>query len=409
MISAAAPVDHSVRTPDSALLAEVVRRFGTPVYLYDLDRIRSQVARLRSALPPGVDVLYSVKANPLPELCRLLAGCGLGAEVASPGELRIALAAGFPPSQILVNGPYKHPDLLTVGGLTLSVDSVTELAQLADRRQPHRVVLRLRPDFDPAGVIPMGPGSRFGIPVNELAEARALLRSGALQAVGFHVYGGSQILRAGDAVSNLRRAFELSRRAAEVTGITPEVVGLGGGFGTPYGPHQPYELDLGPVGHELRRIRGNAGAARLMIELGRYLVAPAGWYLTRVVSEQHYSGRIAAVVDGGTHHRPDLCGLDVARRSFPPLVLGTGDGHTAGRRPTDVVGCLCLPWDVLAQDVALPPLRVGDVLAFANCGAYGVSAAPHSFIGHAPPAEVIFDSTASTAGIDPLRPAGDLT
>lgn len=394
----AVAVDHPpAQQGNDALLLDIVRRFGTPVYAYDLDRIRTQVAGLRAALPPGVQVLYSVKANPRLELCHLLAENGLGAEVASPGELNTALQAGFPPEQIMVNGPYKHPDLLvaaaTLPELTLSVDSMSELAQLVDRNEPQRVVLRLRPDYDPACVIPMGPVSRFGIPASELPEARTLLRRGALEAVGFHVYGGSQILRAEDAVANLDRAFDLSLRAAESTGITPQVFGLGGGFGIPYGPHQSYELDLGPVGAELRRLSQTAGAARLMLELGRYLVAPAGWYLTTVVAEQHYSGRVAAVVDGGTHHRPDLCGLDLPHKSFPPRVLTATDRSALAGEPTDVVGCLCLPWDVLADNAVLPRLRTGDVLAFANSGAYGLSAAPHSFIGHAPPVEVFFDHT----------------
>ncbi|MFI6503979.1 diaminopimelate decarboxylase [Nonomuraea typhae] len=373
---------------DLRRLAGLAREYGTPLYAFDLDRVRAQVAGLRAALPEGVGVLYSVKANPLPRICAVLAGLGLGAEVASPGELRAALAAGFGAEQILVSGPYKHPGLLTVPGVRVSVDSVSELAQLADRGTAHALLLRVRPDFAPACGIPMGPVSRFGIPAAELAHAGAILRGSDLDVIGFHVYPGSQNLRAADAVANLRNAYELTVRAAGSTGVDPRVLDLGGGFGIPYGPREPRPLDLGPVGDELARIQSCAPGVDLLLELGRYLVAAAGWYVTRVVAEQHYDGRVGVVVDGGTHHRPDLCGLDLARASFPPLLLGSPAGPG---RTTDVTGCLCLPWDVLAEGVTMPAVQAGDLLAFANSGAYGLSAAPHSFISHPPPAQITFD------------------
>lgn len=379
---------------NAAALLEVVHKYGTPAYAYDLDRVRVQVAGLRAALPADIDLLYSLKANPLPDLCRLLAGCGFGAEVASPGELRAALAAGIHPARVLVNGPYKHPDVLATAAAspetTLSVDSISELTQLAEAGPAWRIVLRLRPDFDPAGELPFGPACRFGIPFDELAEVPALLGQSALRMAGFHIYAGTQVTRPEDIVANLRDTYDLASRAAEVTGCTPEVIGLGGGFGIPYGPEQPHDLDLRPVGTELRRLRGLAGTTRLMLELGRYLVAPAGWYLTKVVGEQHCRDRPAVVVDGGIHHRPDLCGLDLPRKSFAPLVFPAGR-QPEGQAVVDIVGCLCLPWDVLASEVKLPPLRPGDILAFPNSGAYGLTAAPTSFISHPPPAEAVFD------------------
>ncbi|MFI9550583.1 hypothetical protein [Nonomuraea endophytica] len=383
MADRAATVDHLREH-----LAGLAREHGTPLYVFDLDRVRAQVAALRANLPAGMGLLYSVKANPLPRICALLAELGLGAEVASPGELNVAREAGFDRRRILVNGPYKHPDLLAARAAMLSVDSVSELTQLAARGTPNPLLLRLRPDFAPACGIPMGPASRFGIPTAELGEVAVVLREAPLKVVGFHVYTGSQHLRAADAIANLRAAHALSSRAADVTGVVPRLLDLGGGFGIPYGPREPYPLDLGPIGQALERIQARSPGVEIVLELGRHLVAEAGWYVTRVVAEQHYDGRVGVVVDGGTHHRPDLCGLDLPRTSFPPVLLGPVRGPAT---KTDVVGCLCLPWDVLADDVLLPPVRVGDLLAFANSGAYGLSAAPHSFISHPPPAQVTFE------------------
>ncbi|HMC64224.1 MAG TPA: hypothetical protein VKI65_04730, partial [Gemmataceae bacterium] len=212
----------------------------------------------------------------------------------------------------------------------------------------------------------------------------------------FHIFAGSQVLSPEGIVHHLRGAFDQAMRAAEVLGLAPEVLNLGGGFGTPYGP-EDQELDLTPVAEALRTLQGRAGSARLMLELGRYLVAPAGWYLTTVIARQTHGGRPAVVVDGGTHQRGDMCGLGLRTRSYAPVVLAE---RNAPPSATDVLGCLSLPGDVLAEAAVLPPLGLGDVLAFPNAGAYGLGASPFSFHGHPAPAEVAFTGTR----IEPLRP-----
>ena len=203
------------------------------------------------------------------------------------------------------------------------------------------------------------------------------------------------MLDAAGVIHHLRGGLELSLRAAAVLGITPEVIDLGGGFGIPYGP-EDRELDLAAVAAELSSLAEQAAPARLVVELGRYIVAPAGWYLTAVIARQTHGGRPAVVVDGGSHQRGDLCGLGLRQRAFAPVVL---DPRGATRTPTDVLGCLSLPADVLAEARALPELAPGDVLAFANAGAYGLGASPFSFHAHPAPAEVAFEETR----IDVLR------
>jgi diaminopimelate decarboxylase len=372
-------------------LREVVRRYGTPTYAYDLSRIRGQIARLSGTLPPSVEVLYSLKANASLGLCGFIAGCGLGADVASAGELVTAMEAGFPPGRILVSGPDKSPALLDLLGLVpdalLSLDSVSELETLAARGRGQRVLLRLRPDFCSFAHCAAGPGSRFGLPFEDVPRCREHLASPRARVVGFHVFSGSQVLDAAGVIHHLRGGLELSVRAASSLGITPEVIDLGGGFGIPYGP-EDRELDLAAVAAELRSLAEQAAPARLLVELGRYVVAPAGWYLTAVIARQTHGGRPAVVVDGGSHQRGDLCGLGLRQRAFPPVVL---DPRGAARMPTDVLGCLSLPADVLAEARALPELAPGDVLAFANAGAYGLGASPFSFHVHPAPAEVAFE------------------
>jgi diaminopimelate decarboxylase len=381
-----APVAAPVET-----LREVVRRYGTPTYAYDLEQIRAQIARLKGTLPDSVEILYSLKANPSLGLCGFIAGCGLGADVASAGELITALEAGFSPERILISGPDKSPALLellpSVPNAILSLDSLSELETLATVGTGQKALLRLRPDFCSFASCSAGPDSRFGLRIEDVPRCRDHLGSRRVRVVGFHVFSGSQVLDASGVNHHLRNGLDLSLRAASVLGITPEVIDLGGGFGIPYGP-QDREMDLHAVAAELSALADRAAPARLVVELGRYIVAPAGWYLTTVIARQAHGGRPAVVVDGGSHQRTDLCGVGLRQRAFAPVVLAPRSSEV---EPTDVLGCLSLPADVLAEARALPELVPGDVLAFPNAGAYGLGAAPFSFHAHPAPAEVAFE------------------
>ena len=409
------PVVVAARGPFQELL-QIARHYGTPTYAYDVSCLRRQVADLQATFPAGVDVLYSLKANPSLGLCSLIAGWGLGADVASVGELLTALEAGFPAERILVGGPYKSPETLaylrSLPEVLLSVDSLGELQVLADQQQPFRVLLRLRPDFPSPAVVGMGPDSRFGIPYADLHRCRAYLTSSsAIKVIGFHVFSGSQVLDEAALVRHLRGAVDLSLRAADVLGLVPRILNVGGGFGVPYGS-EDQALNLNPIAQELSRLLERVSPAQLVLELGRYLVAQAGWYLTTVATCQGDGRRQTVVVDGGIHQRADLCGLGLRTHALPPLALsaraplpgeaissevravdgipGSNDeNHTS--LPTSVWGCLCLPDDVLVEACALPRLATGDVLAFPNAGAYGLSASPALFLSHPAPAEVAFD------------------
>ncbi len=372
------------------VLREVVRQYGTPTYAYDLQRIRTQVRRLRDELPAAVEFFYSFKANPALGLCGFLADCGLGADVASAAEIVTAREAGFAADRLLVTGPDRSPALLaelrSTPSAIVSIDSLSELQQLAAQGLPNPAVLRLRPDFRCQAVCTAGPDARFGLLFDELERCRQFIGPRGVRVIGFHVFAGSQVLDAGAVVQHLRDALDESLRAAAVLGLAPEVIDLGGGFGVPYAPGER-ELDLGPIGEALDAIVRRAAPARILMELGRYFVAQSGWYLTTVLAQQRQAGRRAVVVDGGTHQRGDMCGIGL-RHKATPVALAI---PTAPLAPTDVLGCLSHPGDVLAEAYPLPPLAPGDGLAFPNAGAYGLCASPWAFNGHPIAAEVAFD------------------
>jgi diaminopimelate decarboxylase len=374
------------------LLARIAEQYGTPTYAFDKRRLQSQVLKLQQYLPSAVEILYSLKANASLGICDIFAQSGIGADVASAGELATAVAAGFSPDRIFVAGPWKLAEtieqLRDLPEAIVSVDSPSELRMLVDQKIPNRVVIRLRPDFSSAAVVTAGKESRFGFLFDDLDQSYEIVHSGKVDVVGFHIFAGSQVLRAEGIIDHLHRSFDLSRRAAEILDVTPVLLNLGGGFGIPYGQNDP-GLELEPVGAELAKLLDLAAPARIVLELGRFLVAEAGWYLTSVVGQQTHQGRPAALVDGGTHQRADMCGLCLRTRANPPLVLGETSLPTI---PTDVLGCLSLPADVLAEAALLPPLEPGMVLAFATAGAYGMWSSPSMFHGSPLPAEVAFEN-----------------
>jgi diaminopimelate decarboxylase len=379
--------------PARTALCEVVRRHGTPTYAFDVPRCLAQVARLRDQLPAEVDVLYSLKANASLGICDIFAKSGVGADVASAGELATAREAGFAPERIFVAGPWKSAEtvahLRELPEATISIDSPSELRYLATAELNNAAVLRLRPDFGSCAVVPAGAESRFGFSCDDLDRCRDHIGSGPPNVIGFHVFAGSQVLDAEKLNEHLRRSLDLALRAAERIGIAPRLLNLGGGFGIPYGPDaQP--LDLRRVADELGRLADRAAPARLILELGRYLVAEAGWYLTTVIGHHSVEGRQAVIVDGGVHQRADMCGLRLRSHAYPPVVLDSTEGPLA---VTDVWGCLSLPDDVIIERSPLPPLRRGDILAFANAGAYGLWSSPAQFHGHPLPCEVAFDGS----------------
>jgi diaminopimelate decarboxylase len=383
----------------TAVLREVVRRYGTPTYAFSVQQLRAQVEKLRTHLPADVDLLYSLKANASLGICDVFAASGIGADVSSAGELATALEAGFPAERIFVAGPFKVAETISQlrdnPNAVVSIDSLSELKSFSNAKLANRVVLRLRPDFGSCAVVPAGSESRFGFTCDQLEPTRELLASCGLDVIGFHVFAGSQVLDQDKLADHLTGSLDLSLRAADSLGIVPTLINLGGGFGIPYGPGDN-QLDLIRIGELMATIAKRAAPTRLVVELGRYLVAESGWYLTSVLGHQTFQGRVAVVVDGGVHQRADMCGLRLRTHANPPLVLNaepSASGDNLPLVPTDVLGCLSLPDDVLIESSLLPRLTTGDVLAFGNAGAYGLWSSPAIFHSSPLPAEVAFDGS----------------
>jgi diaminopimelate decarboxylase len=375
----------------------------TPLFVYDFAMIRARVASLRAALPEGVALHYAMKANPLPALVTAMASLVDGLDVASGGEMQVALDSGA--QHISFAGPGKRDreiEAAIAEGVTLNVESEGEGRRALDAaarlgKRP-KLALRVNPDFDLKGSgMRMGGGAKpFGIDAERVpAFARTLIAAGA-DWRGFHIFAGSQALDAASISDTQAQTVALAARLAEAIGATPPLVNLGGGFGIPYFPKDE-PLDIALVGQKLADVleqrAGVLRASRFAIELGRYLVGEAGVYLTRIVDRKESHGEVFLVCDGGMHHQLAASGNfgTVVKRNYPSAIatrFGASVEETAS-----IVGCLCTPLDRLGDQVGLPRADVGDVVAIFMAGAYGASASPANFLGQGPARELLVNAS----------------
>ena len=388
---------------DGIGVAELVRQAGgTPAFLYSRSLIEQRVAALRAALPRTLRINYAVKANPFKPILSLLKSLVDGFDIASAGELAMVQTAGIDPCQVSFAGPGKDDGELTAAiaaGVTLNIESESELDRAlsiaARTGQRLRAALRVNPDFTLRGSgMKMGGGAKpFGIDAALVPQvARKLLGSPAAEFRGLHIFTGSQALEAEAVIAMQRAVLDLAQELAVEIGQPLPMLNMGGGFGVPYFPGDA-PLDIDAVGSALSealcdlppRLRDTA----LHIELGRYLVAEAGVYVTRVLDRKVSHGQVFLVTDGGLHHQLAASGNfgTGVRRNYP-VVIATRCDEEPGE-VASVVGRLCTPLDRLADNGWFPHAEPGDLVAVFCAGAYGASASPMHFLGHGPARELL--------------------
>jgi diaminopimelate decarboxylase len=390
---------------DGIRLSTLAARVGTtPFYAYSRTLLRQRVAELRAALPKQVKLHYAMKANPMPAVVQFMAGLVDGIDVASAGELKVALDAGADPAEVSFAGPGKRdPELRqsVASGVLVNVESLRELPVLARASQelglPARVAIRVNPDFELKGSgMKMGGGPKqFGLDTERVPEALQFAAREGLAFEGFHLFAGSQNLKAESICEAQQKSYELALRLAEhalkLTNRPVKFLNLGGGFGIPYFPGES-RLDLAPIGANLQAIVERAASdmpqAGIVIELGRYFVGEAGIYVTRIVDRKVSRGQVYLVCDGGLHHQLAASGNfgQVVRKNYP---VGIFPLRSEVRESSMVVGPLCTPLDLLADRLPLPQGEIGDLVVVFQSGAYGASSSPQAFLGHPAVVEVL--------------------
>lgn len=382
----------------------LAERVGTtPFFAYDRGRLTERVRLLRATLPQDVELSYAVKANPMPALVQHLSGLVDSLDVASGAEMRLALDTPLPPAAISFAGPGKSVAELTqavAAGVLVELESPLEADRLAaagDRLGVRpRVAVRVNPDFEVKGSgMRMGGGAQqFGVDAECVPALLAQLGERDVDVVGFHIFSGSQNLHAGILAQAQERTVSLALRLAEHLPGELGYLNIGGGFGIPY-YDKDEPLDLLAVGENLealmaQRVRPVLPGARVVVELGRYIVGECGVYVTRVTDRKVSRGSTFVVVDGGMHHQMAASGNfgQVIRRNYP-MSVANRMGDREDTEVVQVVGCLCTPLDLLGNKVILPRAEVGDLVALYQAGAYGLTASPTGFLSHPAPPEVL--------------------
>lgn len=383
-------------------LSRLAERVGsTPFFAYDRQLLTERIRWLRQCLPEAVALSYAVKANPMPAVVQHLATLVDGFDVASAGEMQVALDTPVAPAHVSFAGPGKTDAELRqaiAAGIIIHVESEGELTRLDGlaRRLGYRpqVALRVNPDFDlKASGMRMGGGAQqFGIDAERVPEVLGRIGACNVEFVGFHIYAGSQNLTADSLIDVQERTLALARQLSRHAPAPVRHLNIGGGFGIPYFPKDRV-LDVASVGARLAALMPGLARdlpeARVVIELGRYIVGECGIYVTRVVDRKVSRGQVFLITDGGLNHQLAASGNfgQVIRRNYP-VAIGNRMAAPAGETAS-VVGCLCTPLDLLADKVMLPRAEVGDLVVIFQSGAYGRTASPTGFLSHPSPVEVL--------------------
>ena len=375
--------------------------FGTPFYVYDLELVGRRIDALGAVLPFGFRLAFAVKSNPALGVLAHVAGCCIGADIASGGELEAVLRAGFAPVTIAMTGPGKRDEELaaavTAGIGAVTVESVGELHRLdaisarLRRRQPILLRLAVADDAKFEGVRLIGGAEgKFGMPLPVLKEAAsAVVRSPNLELLGVHAFGASNVLDANRIADHIAELVAIGKGVAAEAGVPLRLVDAGGGLGIPYAGGEP-PLDLALLGARLQKLRARwdrdpaLREMEVLLEPGRFLVGPAGAYVARVVDVKGTDAAPVAILDGGINH---LVRTALVRQEQRLAVLAP-DADSRDRVPTLVAGPLCTGIDVFTLRAELPRPQVGDLIAVLDAGAYGFTESMPFFLSHPTAAEV---------------------
>jgi diaminopimelate decarboxylase len=387
---------------DDNKIESLARKYQTPLYLFDGDDIENVYQSMKNLLPKQFDIFYSVKANSTLAVCQVLQKNGSGIEVASEGELCLALEAGFNPSDILFSGPGK-----VYGELEFAIEKniaaiivesfreleiIQEIAKLKGKKV--NVGIRINPSYESVQKNPvismMGSGTQFGVDKNELPSLLSYIQAtDNLNLICFHIYAGSQIFDYKVASTYLHEAIKLLSHIIEEYHLDIKILDFGGGFGVSYdGKKETFNFNsfAGEVQTLYNDNQKLFEGKRIIFESGRFLCARSGFFLTEIQYRKQINGNIFLITDAGMNQNALATFREKKiRGNFHMYILNNNNP----KEVVSVAGPLCTPDDVLGRNVTLNKADRGDILCIPNLGAYGSSFSPSEFLGHPRPCEVL--------------------
>lgn len=388
---------------DNKTLPQIESLIGqTPFYVYDKAIIKATIEQLTTVLPNKIKVHYAIKANPYPALVHFIKPLVKGFDVASKKEMLLALQTGMDTNEISFAGPGKtEADIRSavIAGITLHAESRTEIDRVITVGETLKVkpniAIRINPVFElKASGMKMSGGSKpFGIDEEQLPEILKTLDYEKINFRGFHIFAGSQNLKAEAIIEMHQKTFELAQKLVEMTPVKINYINIGGGLGIPYFPGEK-RLDLMPVCENLSQLiikYPQLDSIDLVMELGRYLVGESGLYVSKIIDKKISRDTHYLVCDGGLHHHLSNSGNfgQVIRKNYPVDIGNQLTDESDNYQKVNIVGPLCTPLDIIASAVELPTANIDDYVVVYQSGAYGASASPKDFLSQPAVSEIL--------------------
>ncbi len=360
-------------------LEDIASRYATPFYLYDEKGIRETARRVNKAFSwnKGFKEYFAVKATPTPGILKILHEEGCGADCSSYTELLMADAVGFKGDEIMFSSndtPAEDFQLARKLNATINLDDITHidfLERVADI--PDTVCCRYNPGghFAIANNIMDNPGdAKYGMMREQLTEAYKRLMAKGVKHFGLHAFLASNTVTNDYYPELARILFKVAVELKEETGASIEFINLSGGVGIAYRPGQP-QNDIMEIGEGVRRayeevlVPAGMGNVRLYTEMGRYMLAPYGALVSRVIHQKHIYKEYIGL---------DACAANLMR----PAIYGAyhhitvmGKENAPCDHKYDVTGGLCENNDKFAIDRMLPEINIGDLVFIHDAGAHG--------------------------------------
>nr|MDT0252785.1 pyridoxal-dependent decarboxylase, exosortase A system-associated [Endozoicomonas sp.] len=359
---------------------------SSPCYIYDRRALSERVSQFRQQMPGELKLHYAIKANPMAAVVGHMAQYVDGLDVASHREMLVALGSGMDVANISFAGPAKGIHELraaVAAGITVNIESPLELQRLYQCHDElgirPRVAFRVNPDFElkSSGMKMAGGPKQFGIDAEQMPSILAGLDLERLDFQGFHIFSGSQNLKAESLIECHQQTFELAARLAEQVPAPVKHVNIGGGLGIPYFPGEQ-TLELSGIAENLQYLLDHRPeslkSSEFVMELGRWLVGEAGYYICQVTDKKESRGQTFLMTDGGLHHHLSNSGNfgQVIRKNHPVVLAHCLESEE--RVVVEIVGPLCTPLDIVGAKLALPKAEVGDFIVVLQSGAYGATA-----------------------------------
>lgn len=396
------PVRDGELTIGGITISQLAARVGsTPFYAYDRALISARIDEMRKYMPSGLKLHYAMKANPMPAVVQHMSRIVDGLDLASAGEMAIALDTGMDPALISFAGPGKTEQELSqaiAAAVVINMESLPEMENIARISKEQgivaKVAIRVNPDFmlKLSGMKMGGGPQQFGVDSEDVPQMLKRLGELDLDFIGFHIFSGSQNLNEKSLLEAQEKTLDLAVSLSKYAPNTPKKVNIGGGFGIPYFPgDKPLSLQVLGEGlsNLLEKFHEALPDTEVVVELGRYMVGEAGIYVTRVVDKKTSRGEVYLITDGGMHHHLAASGNfgQLIRKNYPVAIAGRM--AASEKEQANIVGCLCTPLDRLGDKMMLPRAEVGDYVVLFHSGAYGLSSSPTAFLGHPAAKEVL--------------------